>query len=156
MESEVTGQADIDGGRSSQDTNQPSLSLTPRSSVPSHRVIPVNEEQPTSLDVAGFITEWKPSGNGKNTLTSLTVELQSLEHHKTQYLDLHRELMKIDYSPTCYEFPHVGHNLALLWTVHQVFFCVETIDSWLHVGSKDSTRLFQVASDNSVVRRNLI
>ena len=30
-----------------------------RSSVPSHRVIPVNEEQPTNLDVAGFTTEWK-------------------------------------------------------------------------------------------------
>ena len=35
-----------------------------RSNVPSHRVIPVNEEQPTKLDVAGFITEWK-SGEGK-------------------------------------------------------------------------------------------
>ena len=69
-----------------------------RSNVPSHRVIPVNEEQPTKLDVAGFITEWK-SGKGKNTLSPLTVELQFLEHHKAQYLDLHRDLMKIDYSP---------------------------------------------------------
>ena len=69
-----------------------------RTNVPSHRVIPVIEEQPTNLDVAGFITEWK-SGKGKNTLNPLTVELQFLEHHKTQYLDLHRELMEIDYSP---------------------------------------------------------
>jgi hypothetical protein len=52
--------------------------------VPSHRVIPVNEEQPLSLDVAGFVTEWKTSGKGKNTLNPLTVELQFLEHHKTQ------------------------------------------------------------------------
>ncbi len=58
-----------------------------RSSVPSHRVIPVNEEQPTYLDVAEFITEWK-SGKGKNILNPLNVELQFLEHHKTQYLDL--------------------------------------------------------------------
>ena len=65
--------------------------------MPSHRLVPDNEEQPTNLDVAGFITEWK-SGNGKNTLNPLTVELQFLEHHKTQYLDLHRDLMKIDYS----------------------------------------------------------
>ena len=59
-----------------------------RSNVPSHRVIPVNEEQPTNLDVAGFITEWK-SGKVKNKLNPLTVELPPfLEHHKTQYLDL--------------------------------------------------------------------
>ena len=49
------------------------------SSVPSHRVIPVNEEQPTNLDVAGFITKWK-SGKGKNILNPLNVELQFLEH----------------------------------------------------------------------------
>ena len=27
--------------------------------VPDYRVTPANEEQPTKLDVAGFITEWK-------------------------------------------------------------------------------------------------
>jgi hypothetical protein len=54
-----------------------------RTSVPLHRVIPVNEEQPTNLDVAGFIAEWKTSGKGKNILNPLTVELQLLEHHKT-------------------------------------------------------------------------
>ncbi len=54
-----------------------------RASVPSHRVIPVNEEQPTNLDVAGFIAEWKTSGKEKNILNPLTVELQLLEHHKT-------------------------------------------------------------------------
>ncbi len=51
-----------------------------RTSVPSHREIPDNEEQPTNLDVAGFITEWKTSGKGKSTLNPLTVELQFLEH----------------------------------------------------------------------------
>ena len=43
-----------------------------RSNVPSHRVIPVVEEQPTNLDAAGFITEWK--SKGKNTLNPLTVD----------------------------------------------------------------------------------
>jgi hypothetical protein len=35
-----------------------------RSLVPDYRVIPVNEEQQTKLDVTGFITEWK-SNAGK-------------------------------------------------------------------------------------------
>ena len=65
--------------------------------VQSPRVIPVIEDHCTSLDVAGFITEWK--GKGKNTLHSLKIELQFLEHHKMQFLDLHRELAKIEYSP---------------------------------------------------------
>ena len=37
-----------------------------RSLVPEYRVLPVNEEQSTKLDVAGFITEWKAVG--KNIL----------------------------------------------------------------------------------------
>ena len=41
--------------------------------------------------------EWKSSG--KNSLKPLTLEVQCLKHHKTQYLDLHRELHKMDYSP---------------------------------------------------------
>jgi hypothetical protein len=32
-----------------------------RSLVPDYRVTPVNEDQPTKLEVAGFITEWKSS-----------------------------------------------------------------------------------------------
>ncbi len=46
---------------------------------------------------AGFITEWK--SNGKKTLKPLPIDVQFLEHHKTQYLDLHRELQKLEYSP---------------------------------------------------------
>ncbi len=47
------------------------------------------------LYVAGFITEWK----GESTLNSLKIELQFLDHHKMQFLDLHREMAKIEYSP---------------------------------------------------------
>ncbi len=54
------------------------------------RVLPWNEEQPTKLDVAGFITEWR--AGGKNTFEPFTLDVRFLEHYKTQYLDLHREL----------------------------------------------------------------
>ena len=62
--------------------------------VTSYRVIPVNEEQSTTLDITGFITEWR--GKGKSTIGIIKLDLQSLEHHKTQYLDLHREMLRID------------------------------------------------------------
>ena len=68
-----------------------------RQSVPFYRVIPVKEDLPTNLAVAGFITEWK-SSKGKNALIPITLELQFLEHHNTQFLDLHRDLMRIDYT----------------------------------------------------------
>ncbi len=32
------------------------------------------------------------------SLVPLTLDVQFLEHHKTQYLDLHRKLQKMDYS----------------------------------------------------------
>ena len=50
--------------------------------VPDYRITPVHAEQPTKLEVAGFITEWKSSG--KNSLKPLTLDVQFLEHHKTQ------------------------------------------------------------------------
>ena len=68
-----------------------------RQSVPFYRVIPVKEDLPTNLAVAGFITEWQ-SSKGKNALNPITLELQFLEHHNTQFLDLHRDLMRIDYT----------------------------------------------------------
>jgi hypothetical protein len=41
--------------------------------------------------------KWR--AGGKNTSKPLTLDVQFLEHHTTQYLDLHRESPKIDYSP---------------------------------------------------------
>ncbi len=41
--------------------------------------------------------EWR--AGGKNTIIPLTLDVQFLEHHKTQYLDLHRQFQKIDYLP---------------------------------------------------------
>ncbi len=54
-----------------------------RTSVLSHRVIAVNEEQPTCLGVAGFITVWKTNSKDQNTThpSRLTIELQFLENH---------------------------------------------------------------------------
>jgi hypothetical protein len=61
-----------------------------RSLVPTYRVLSLNEEQSTKLDVVGFIMEWRGRRAGcKNTFKPLTLDIRFLEHHKTQYLDLH-------------------------------------------------------------------
>jgi hypothetical protein len=58
-------------------------------SVLLHCLIPVNEEQPTRLDVAGFITKRKTNSKGKNSFNQLLMDLQFIQHYKPQYLDLH-------------------------------------------------------------------
>ena len=68
-----------------------------RTLVPTHRIILVVEEDSTDINVSGFITA--PSGKGKAKLGPLKVSLQFLEHHKMQYLELHRDLSKIEYAP---------------------------------------------------------
>ena len=67
-----------------------------RSLVTSPRVIPVVEDDPTDMSIPGFLPDWKSK---KPKAVSLKVELQFLEHHKKLYVDLHRELIKTDYSP---------------------------------------------------------
>ncbi len=62
-----------------------------------YSVTPVNEEQSTILDIACIVTEWK--AKGKDRLSPITVDVQFLEHQKTQYVDLHSKLQKIEYSP---------------------------------------------------------
>ena len=68
-----------------------------RSNVKSHRVIALDEEQSTDIMISGFIVD--KQGRGKHKLGSLKINLEFLEHHKLQYLDLHHELAKINYSP---------------------------------------------------------
>ncbi len=48
------------------------------------------------INVTGFITA--PGGKGKARLSPMKASLQSLEHHKMQYLELHRDLSKIEYA----------------------------------------------------------
>jgi hypothetical protein len=50
----------------------------------------------TYIHVSGFLTEWSKS---KKVLKSLKLDMQFLDHHRKQFLDLHAELSKIEYSP---------------------------------------------------------
>ncbi len=65
--------------------------------LPFHRVVRVDDEENIVISVPGFISEWK--SKGKNTLKPLKVDMQFLETHQNQYLELHADLIKIDYSP---------------------------------------------------------
>ena len=68
-----------------------------RTNVKSHRVIALDEEQSTDIMIPGFLVD--KQARGKSRLGSLKINLQFLEHHKMQYLELHRDLNKINYSP---------------------------------------------------------
>jgi hypothetical protein len=66
-----------------------------RSLVPTHRVVPAGDgEASTTVSVPGFLVDAKAKKK-----TPQQVELQFLEHHKTLYLDLHREFTKSEYAP---------------------------------------------------------
>ncbi len=47
--------------------------------------------------VSGFLADAK--AKGKKTLAPIQVEMQFLEKHKILYLDLHRDLSKMEYAP---------------------------------------------------------
>jgi hypothetical protein len=66
-----------------------------RRNVQTHRVIP--QVQTTDIMVPGFIVDKSARGNKK--LGPSKINLQFLEHHKHNYLDLHHDLAKISYSP---------------------------------------------------------
>ena len=68
-----------------------------RRNVQTHRVIPQVEDQTTDIMVPGFIVDKSARGNKK--LGPSKINLQFLEHHKHNYLDLHHDLAKISYSP---------------------------------------------------------
>ena len=69
-----------------------------RRNVAKHRVIAKNEEQCTDIMIPGFIIENK-SARGAKKLGPAKINLQFLEHHKDQFLELHRDLAKISHSP---------------------------------------------------------
>jgi hypothetical protein len=68
-----------------------------RSNVETHRVIAKDEEHTTDIMIPGFIID--KSTRGSKRLGALKINLQFLEHHKVQFLALHRELAKIGFSP---------------------------------------------------------
>ncbi len=68
-----------------------------RSTVQSHCVIAKVEDLSTEIMIPEFLVD--TAARSKNRLGPLKINLQFLEHHKNQFLDLHRELIKINYAP---------------------------------------------------------
>jgi hypothetical protein len=69
-----------------------------QSMVPTFCVVPSGSaEDPTSVSIPGFLVDAK--AKGKKTFAPIKVEMQFLEKHKILYLDLHRDLSKIEYAP---------------------------------------------------------
>ncbi len=68
-----------------------------RSNVNSHSVVAKVEELSTDICLPGFIVD--ASAKGKHRLGPLKINLQFLEHHKDQLLELLMELIKTNYGP---------------------------------------------------------
>ncbi len=66
-----------------------------RSNVNSHSVFAKVKELSTDIFIPGFIVD--ASAKGKQRLGPLKFNLQFLEHHKDQLLELHQELIKTNY-----------------------------------------------------------
>jgi hypothetical protein len=54
------------------------------------------EEGDTYISVGGFLTEWTKS---KKSFRPMKIDMQFLDHHRKQYLNLHAEWIRFDYSP---------------------------------------------------------
>jgi len=65
-----------------------------------YRIIAEDEEQSTSAKVKGVILHWKNrQPMAKQTPSELTLELQFVENHKTQYSELSADFASISYAP---------------------------------------------------------
>ena len=69
--------------------------------LPDFRVIraDADDEGDTYIHVSGFLTECREWSKSKKVLKSMKLDMQFLDHHRQQFLDLHAELSKLENSP---------------------------------------------------------
>ena len=68
-----------------------------QSMVPTFRVVPSGSgEDTTTVSIAGFVVDARAK---KKMFAPMKIEMQFIEKHKILYLDLHRDLNKMDYTP---------------------------------------------------------
>ena len=64
------------------------------------RIVTVNEDADTSVSVAGMVTNWQRRVPiGRQQLSTVNLELQFLEEHRKQYLDMGAAFASISHSP---------------------------------------------------------
>ncbi len=69
------------------------------------------------MNVKGFLAEWR---KGNTYLQAMKLDMQFLDHHCKQFLDLQAELIKIDYSPQA-EAALTNFNTLLLLQIALLF-----------------------------------
>ena len=71
-----------------------------RIALAEYRIIPEDESEATTARVKGIILSWKSrTAINKQTTSEMTMELQFLEHHKKQYLELSTDFASISFMP---------------------------------------------------------
>jgi hypothetical protein len=71
-----------------------------RIALAEYRIICEDENQATTARVKGIILQWtKRTQMSKQQTSEMTIELQFLEHHKKQYLELSTDFASISFMP---------------------------------------------------------
>ena len=86
-----------------------------RVTLADYRVICEDESQATTAIIKGIILNWKRrTAMAKQTTSEMTMELQFLEHHKKEYLELSTDFASISFMPESRVALENMKNLVLL------------------------------------------
>ena len=67
---------------------------------PEYRILPMNEEEPTSISIPGFILQWKGEKRiAEQELGDMLVDSQFIKHHKDRYLELCVNFEQLETAP---------------------------------------------------------
>jgi len=104
-----------------------------RVTLADYRVICEDESQATTAIIKGIILSWKSrTAMAKQTTSEMTMELQFLEHHKKEYLELSTDFASISFMPKSREALENMKNLVLL----DLRILLGADIPWAHVGKQ--------------------
>jgi hypothetical protein len=104
-----------------------------RVTLADYRVICEDENQATTAINKGIILNWKSrTAMAKQTTSEMTMELQFLEHHKKEYLELSADFASISFMPKSREALENMKNLVLL----DLRILLGADIPWAHVGKQ--------------------
>jgi len=104
-----------------------------RVTLADYRVICEDESQATTAIIKGIILNWKSrTAMARQTTSEMTMELQFLEHHKKEYLELSTDFASISFMPKSREALENMKNLVLL----DLRILLGADIPWAHVGKQ--------------------
>ena len=114
-----------------------------RIALAEYRIIPEDESEATTARVKGIILSWKSrTAINKQTTSEMTMELQFLEHHKKQYLELSTDFASISFMPKSREALENMKELVLL----DLKILLGADIAWSHSGKQPEAATTELAA----------